>query len=90
MASSISVNEKKRGRGRPRTGMHPVLGARVPADVIEQIDQWATTKECTRSEAVLALLKRGLEAVRAEAASASKASAGSKAVSRGKTHQRAR
>jgi metal-responsive CopG/Arc/MetJ family transcriptional regulator len=62
MARSISVDEKKRGRGRPRTGEQPALSARVPKEVLARVDQWAEANECTRSEAVAALLKRGLDA----------------------------
>jgi hypothetical protein len=62
MARSIFAEEKKRGRGRPRTGEQPALSARVPTTVLVRVDQWAAVNNCTRSEAVAALLGRGLEA----------------------------
>jgi len=87
MVKSIIVDEKKRGRGRPRTGMHPVLSGRVPKEVVAQVDEWATANGYTRSEGVAVLLKRGLEAVHAEPTRASKAAVGSKAASREKARQ---
>ncbi len=56
MVRSISVDEKKRGRGRPRTGEQPALSARVPKEVLARVDQWAAANDYTRSEAVAMLL----------------------------------
>jgi hypothetical protein len=67
MAKSINVDEKKRGRGRPRTGMQPVLSGRVPKEIVAAIDEWAAANGYTRSEGVAVLLTRGLEAVRVDA-----------------------
>lgn len=39
-AWSIEVNEKKRGRGRPRTGIGKVIGVRLYADMEAEIDAW--------------------------------------------------
>jgi hypothetical protein len=63
MAKSISVDKKRRGRGRPATGHDPALSARVPKDVLAAVDQWAAGNECTRSEAVAVLLEHGLAAM---------------------------
>jgi hypothetical protein len=70
--------------------MHPVLSGRVPKEIVAEVDEWATANGYTRSEGVAALLKRGLEAVHAESARASKATVGTKTAPREKTHQRAR
>ena len=67
MVKSINVDEKKRGRGRPRTGMHPVLSGRVPKEIVAAVDDWSAANGYTRSEGVAALLKRGLEAIRVDA-----------------------
>lgn len=59
MTKSISVHQK-RGRGRPATGRDPLVSARVPADVIAKIEEWAAKNGCTRSIAIAALLAKAL------------------------------
>jgi hypothetical protein len=64
--STIIVNEKekKRGRGRPRTGMDPVVAARIPPDLLAEIVQWAADNDCSRSDAIVHFLKRGVTAAK--------------------------
>jgi hypothetical protein len=64
MKKSISVDVKKRGRGRPATGTDPEVSARVPLEVRDQIDHWAQTNNCTRSEAIRRLLTGALKKAR--------------------------
>lgn len=58
MNQSISVKPK---RGRPATGRDPLVGVRLPRDLIERVDGWADTRELTRSEAIRRLLESGLK-----------------------------
>jgi hypothetical protein len=63
MAKSISVNKKKKGRGRPATGHDPAVAVRLPKPVIGAVDKWATYNEIkSRSEAFRLLLGYGLAA----------------------------
>jgi len=47
--------------GRPATGHDPVVAARIPIEVIRQIQRWAKANKCSRSAAITALVKRGLK-----------------------------
>jgi hypothetical protein len=47
-------------RGRPATGVDPLVGARFPKESIAQIDAWAKANETTRSEAIRRLVELGL------------------------------
>src|ERR1700739_3392581 len=58
MARSINVEQKKRGR--PATGQDRNIGVRLPDALIAEVDEWASQREITRSEAVRLLVKRGL------------------------------
>jgi metal-responsive CopG/Arc/MetJ family transcriptional regulator len=60
MPPSIPVEQKRRGR--PATGQLPAIGVRLPAELIERVDDWATKNNSglTRSEAVRRLLEFGL------------------------------
>jgi hypothetical protein len=59
MAQSIKVHPKRRGR--PATGKDPLVSARLPQNLIDQIEAWAATNESSRSEAVRRLVERGLK-----------------------------
>ena len=60
MAKSITVNAKRRGR--PATGQDPVSAVRLPADLTEEIDSWATKNNAeTRSEAIRRLVEIALK-----------------------------
>ncbi len=64
MKKSISVNEKK-GRGRPATGQDPVSAVRLPADLTDEIDLWASKYGAlSRSEAIRRLVELGLKAMK--------------------------
>jgi hypothetical protein len=61
MVKSIKViPKKKRGPGRPATGRDPVMTMRLPMTLRAAVDQWATTNKMSRSEAIRALIERGL------------------------------
>jgi hypothetical protein len=60
MAKSISVRQKKKGRGRPATGYDPLVAARFPLEMIFRIDQWADESGVTRSEAMRRLVEQAL------------------------------
>ena len=59
MAKSIKVHPKKRGR--PATGKDPLVSARLPSAMIDQIEQWAHRHDATRSETIRRLIERGLK-----------------------------
>jgi Arc/MetJ-type ribon-helix-helix transcriptional regulator len=59
MRKSISVKRKKRGR--PATGVDPLVGVRLPPKMIEQIDELAAAQSTNRSEAIRELLQKALE-----------------------------
>ena len=56
---STEVNPKKK-RGRPATGKHPLLGLRVPQELIARIDKWAKLNGIGRSEAIRRLIEQSL------------------------------
>jgi hypothetical protein len=59
MKKSIKVQPKKK-RGRPATGKDPLLGARVPQELIDRIDKWARLNDIGRSEAIRRLIEQSL------------------------------
>jgi hypothetical protein len=62
MRQSIPVKRKKRGR--PATGVDPLVGVRMPPKVREAVEAWAKRQddEPTLSEAIRQLLVRALAA----------------------------
>jgi hypothetical protein len=60
MKKSIKVMPRKRGR--PATGKHPQVIARMPAEMLANVDAWAVANETTRSEAIRRLVGLGLKA----------------------------
>ena len=61
MKKSILVNEKKeRGRPKREGGVDPLVAARLPRNVVEQVDAWAVKNGHTRSGGVRALIELGL------------------------------
>jgi hypothetical protein len=59
MRKAISVNKK--WRGRPATGQDPAVSARLPQEVIDQVDAWAKKAKVTRSQAIRQLVMQALE-----------------------------
>ena len=59
MAKSISV--KRKTRGRPPTGVDPLVGVRIPKDTIAALDAWAKANDTTRSETIRRLVEVGLK-----------------------------
>jgi Arc/MetJ-type ribon-helix-helix transcriptional regulator len=57
--STIKVDQK-RGRGRPATGRDPMVSSRIPAEIVDEIDQWADENETTRSDAIRQLVEKAL------------------------------
>jgi hypothetical protein len=63
MAPSIPVTKKKRGRGRPRTGIGPHVGLRLYADLQARLDAWIAKQgdpELGRPEAIRRVLDKAL------------------------------
>ena len=60
MAKSISDNQKKRGR--PATGITPMVGVRLEAEFRGEIEEWAAGQEDTPklAEAIRRLIRLGL------------------------------
>jgi hypothetical protein len=61
MKKSIKVAPKKR-RGRPATGKDPHIAARMPPELIAEVEAWASANDATRSEAFRRLVELGLRA----------------------------
>ncbi|MEA3011960.1 MAG: hypothetical protein QOD42_505 [Sphingomonadales bacterium] len=66
-ASSVTgayLSEKqKRPRGRPRTGVTPMTGVRIPADLDAKLTAWIERQpdpKPSRAEAIRRLIERGL------------------------------
>jgi hypothetical protein len=62
MAKSIDVRRKKK-RGRPATGVDPVVNLRLPVETRRQIERWAARQEDkpTLSEAIRRMIERVLK-----------------------------
>jgi Arc/MetJ-type ribon-helix-helix transcriptional regulator len=58
MDKSISVKRKKRGR--PATGVDPLVGIRLPPEMIRQLDELAAAQASNRSEVIRHLLEQAL------------------------------
>jgi hypothetical protein len=48
------------GSGRPATGKDPVLTARVPRGLIDELEKWAEESGMTRSEALRIFIENGV------------------------------
>ena len=64
MTKSITDNQKKKGRGRPATGITPMTGVRLSDDTVRKIEMWARKQPDTptRAEAIRRLVELGLDA----------------------------
>jgi Ribbon-helix-helix protein, copG family len=51
----------KKVRGRPATGKDPHVTARMPNDLIVQVEAWAAANDTSRSEAIRRLVELGLK-----------------------------
>jgi len=60
MKKSIKVDQKRRGR--PPTGRATLVSSRFPEPVLSAVEQWASDKETTRSDAIRRLVELGLKA----------------------------
>jgi hypothetical protein len=62
MPKSVSVLQKKRGRGRPATGQVPVTAIRLSDELRTKVDAWALRQEDQppRSEAIRRLIEQAL------------------------------
>lgn len=59
-----------RKRGRPATGKDPLVNARMPEQMIHNIDRWAIANGLSRSEALRQLLGYALKRTERRAISA--------------------
>jgi len=60
MAKAIFVKHKKK-RGRPATGHDPLVGVRLPPELIAAIDAWAKRERAvSRSDAIRRFIERAL------------------------------
>ena len=50
------MKKRRRKRGRPRTGHDPMVGVRLPATQLKQVDKIAVALSCDRSRAIRWLL----------------------------------
>jgi hypothetical protein len=59
MRRSISAKQKKKKRGRPATGVRPMIGLRLSEPETAKLDRWAKVNgHRTRSDAIRALIER--------------------------------
>ncbi len=66
MTSSIAVTKKKRGRGRPPTGIGPHVGLRLYPDLQARLDKWIAQQGeagLGRPEAIRRVLDMALPAL---------------------------
>jgi hypothetical protein len=65
MARSKSAKRKKRGRGRPATGIRPIAGIRLSHETRAAVKKWAASQrdKPTFSEAVRRLIDVGLKSL---------------------------
>jgi hypothetical protein len=61
MAKSIKVHPKRR-RGRPAAGKDPLVSARLPQPLINDVENWAASNHAPRSGAIRRLVELGLKA----------------------------
>lgn len=57
---SQPVDKPVKKMGRPRTGRAPAISARLPADVADAVEDYARRHQLTRSNAIVALLRKAL------------------------------
>jgi hypothetical protein len=60
MKKSISAKQKKRGRGRPATGVTPMVGLRMPPEMRAQVEKLARKDGITLSKAILQIIEKHL------------------------------
>jgi hypothetical protein len=53
---------KKRRRGRPAMGKDPLVSARLPQELVDSVEAWASANSASRSEAIRRLVELGLKA----------------------------
>lgn len=58
MSRSITFKPKI---GRPATGRDPLVGVRLPQELIDRLDDWARAQDLTRSAAVRLVIERALK-----------------------------
>jgi hypothetical protein len=61
MPVNKGITKNRRGPGRPATGRDPVLAIRLSDELREAVEQWARSMKMTRSEAIRALIRKGLK-----------------------------
>lgn len=60
MAKSIN-DVRKKTRGRPATGTDPLVGVRMPDEMIAALDRWAAKNDHTRASAIRHFIEIGLK-----------------------------
>lgn len=60
MTKSINDNQK-RTRGRPATGTDPLVGVRMPPELIKAVDAWAGKNDHTRASAIRHFVEAALK-----------------------------
>ena len=61
MAQSISDRQKKKGRGRPPTGIRPLVCFRLSEEEIARVDAWGERRGLSRSTAIRAMITEALD-----------------------------
>lgn len=63
--TAIADSEKRRGRGRPETGIGPAIGLRLHPELSNDLDAWIAAQpepKPSRPEAIRILMKQALAA----------------------------
>jgi hypothetical protein len=55
------AKQKKRRRGRPPTGVRPMIGLRLSADETARVDGWGERHGMNRSDAIRAMIRDVLD-----------------------------
>jgi len=64
------ADNQKRSRGRPRTGVTPMTGVRIPAELDAKLRAWIERQpepKPSRAEAIRRLIEKGLGLIEAKA-----------------------
>ena len=69
MKDAIADNNKKRGRGRPPTGIGPAVGLRLYPDLEKRLESWIAAQDdpgMGRPEAIRRILDEALPPLKSE------------------------
>jgi hypothetical protein len=57
----MAAKAKKRARGRPATGVRPLVSFRLSEEETARVDAWADQRDMSRSDAIRAMIMEALD-----------------------------